>query len=87
MTDPKFRRALKAAKEVASLGGVDEAQASTIYVEYAPTNAGREAACRYFGLMTDEKAGVPRTSYFGVITFWRGSKFVYLAPSGTRNSL
>ena len=32
------------------------------------------------GLMTDHKAGLPRTSYRGVITFSLGSQLVYIVP-------
>lgn len=36
---------------------------------------------RYFGLIDDAKAGVPRTAFDGVITFkWQGAR-VFLAPA------
>lgn len=35
---------------------------------------------RSFGIMTDLKAGVPRTAYKGVVTFYRNNKRIYIAP-------
>lgn len=35
---------------------------------------------RSFGIMTDLKAGVPRTAYKGVVTFFKNNKRVYIAP-------
>ena len=32
------------------------------------------------GIMDDEKAGVPRTSYRGIVEFWRDDLKVYLVP-------
>ncbi|XP_066916420.1 alpha-1,3-mannosyl-glycoprotein 2-beta-N-acetylglucosaminyltransferase-like [Clytia hemisphaerica] len=39
-----------------------------------------ENFARRFGLMSDFKAGVPRTAYHGVVTFFRGGHRIYIAP-------
>eukprot|EP01125_Pyxidicula_operculata_P015130 TRINITY_DN5109_c0_g1_i2.p1 TRINITY_DN5109_c0_g1~~TRINITY_DN5109_c0_g1_i2.p1 ORF type:complete len:233 (-),score=24.82 TRINITY_DN5109_c0_g1_i2:65-763(-) len=64
---------------------VDSFTGSTLYLEYG-NNANRVKLCRKFQLMEDEKAGVPRTAYYGVITFWRGTNYIYLAPQGTKEN-
>eukprot|EP01127_Copromyxa_protea_P020860 TRINITY_DN7027_c0_g1_i1.p1 TRINITY_DN7027_c0_g1~~TRINITY_DN7027_c0_g1_i1.p1 ORF type:complete len:449 (-),score=92.00 TRINITY_DN7027_c0_g1_i1:107-1288(-) len=61
---------------------VDRYQDQTLFVEYTR----REQAAAYFGLMPDEKAGVARTSYMDVITFWRGTNKIFLAAVGTYNN-
>jgi len=40
-----------------------------------------ESLLRQFGLMTDFKAGVPRTAYKGIISFIRNNKRIYLTPT------
>lgn len=35
---------------------------------------------RSFGIMTDFKAGVPRTAYKGIVTFYRNNRRIYIAP-------
>ena len=40
-----------------------------------------ESLMRQFGLMTDLKAGVPRTAYKGIVSFVRNDKRIYLTPS------
>lgn len=35
---------------------------------------------RKFGLMSDLKAGVPRTAYKGVVTLYRNGRRIYIAP-------
>ena len=44
------------------------------------TNYEFESFARKFGLMTDFKAGVPRTAYHGIVTFYRGGHRIYIAP-------
>lgn len=41
---------------------------------------------RKFGLMTDEKAGVPRTAYKGVVYFRESGRLVFIAPSDYREA-
>jgi alpha-1,3-mannosyl-glycoprotein beta-1,2-N-acetylglucosaminyltransferase len=60
---------------------------ATVFVEYPPHDYGRAHACDFFGLMNDEKAGVTRTSYLGVISFYRGRNKVHLAAQGVRAQL
>lgn len=40
---------------------------------------------RLFGLMTDEKAGIPRTAYHGVVTFYFKENRIFLVPSSFSN--
>mmetsp|Transcript_31705 Transcript_31705/g.79201 ORF Transcript_31705/g.79201 Transcript_31705/m.79201 type:complete len:452 (+) Transcript_31705:91-1446(+) len=40
-----------------------------------------ERLAKQLGLMTDLKAGVPRTGYLGVVTFRRGACRIFLAPT------
>jgi len=35
---------------------------------------------RKFGLLADRKAGVPRTAYKGILSFYKANKRIYLAP-------
>lgn len=35
----------------------------------------------YCGLMEDEKAGIPRTAYYGVVTFYQNNNRVFLVPA------
>lgn len=44
------------------------------------SNAEIVSLARQFGLMTDLKAGVPRTAYKGIVTFVRKDKRIYLTP-------
>jgi alpha-1,3-mannosyl-glycoprotein beta-1,2-N-acetylglucosaminyltransferase len=41
----------------------------------------------HFGLLHDPKAGVPRTGYMGVVSFWDGDSKVHLAPRKLVNEL
>jgi len=40
-----------------------------------------ERKARLLGIMDNIKAHVPRTAYKGVVSFWRGSVKVHLAPA------
>lgn len=39
-----------------------------------------EAIAKGLGVMWDIKAGVPRTAYMGIVTFWYKDTEVYIAP-------
>lgn len=39
------------------------------------------------GIMSDFKAGVPRTAYMGVVTLWWKGTRVFVVPSASRRSL
>jgi len=39
-----------------------------------------ERIARRYGMMTDEKEGVPRTAYLGVVTIFRNNRRIYIAP-------
>jgi len=56
---------------------------STLVIEYDLQNE-RERTLVQFGLMSDEKDGISRGSYHGIITFWSDSNKVYLDPKGLK---
>jgi len=64
---------------------VDQYNDKDLFVEYSKGQV--ESICSYFGLMSDEKVGVLRTSYEGVITFWRGTNKIFLGPAGTKERM
>ena len=39
-----------------------------------------ERIARRYGMMKDEKEGVPRTAYLGVVTIFRNNRRIYIAP-------
>lgn len=45
------------------------------------------ALARELGVMSDFKAGVPRTGYMGVVSVWTRDTKVHLAPTGLKSSL
>ena len=59
--------------DVAGYSGAD------LVVEYNGLNGFRSAA-RGFKIMTDEKAGVPRTAYKGVVEFQKDGNTIFLKP-------
>jgi len=64
---------------------VDQYNDKDLFVEYSKGQV--EPICNYFGLMSDEKVGVLRTSYEGVITFWRGTNKIFLGPEGSKERM
>jgi len=40
------------------------------------------AMAKTFGVMDNSKAGVPRTAYQGVVSFWKNGKKIHLVPEG-----
>ncbi len=57
----------------------DEEQFEAVAVEYSSLKD-LKAAARQLGLMDDDKAGVVRTGYHGVVETWRGDVKVFLVP-------
>ena len=51
-----------------------------VKVLYKGTASDFENTARQLGLMDNIKAGVPRTAYRGVVSFWAGSTQVHLTP-------
>lgn len=39
-----------------------------------------ELISKRLGVMTDVKAGVPRTAYMGVVSLWKGDTRVFIVP-------
>ena len=54
---------------------------SAVAIEYSGLRDFAKKA-QQLGIMTDEKAGVPRTAYKGVVETWREDLKVYLVPKG-----
>eukprot|EP00795_Rhopilema_esculentum_P013361 gene13361-4214_t len=52
---------------------------NAVRIQYS-SNTEVESLARKFGLMTDLKAGVPRTAYKGIVSFVHNGKRVYLTP-------
>lgn len=84
--DEKFTASVRSAKEVSSSelddimsGPIDEIQ-SDLRCSYNGLKDLDGILMRH-GLMTDHKAGVPRTAYRGVVTFSHGPKLIYLYPA------
>lgn len=57
-----------------------------VVVEYSGERA-FSALARELGVMSDFKAGVPRTGYMGVVSVWVHDTKVHLAPTGLKSSL
>ena len=58
----------------------DSFQGDAVRILYS-SKAEIESLTRQFGLMTDLKAGVPRTAYKGIVSFIRKNKRIYLTPT------
>eukprot|EP00802_Teleaulax_amphioxeia_P015419 Tamp_15509.p1 GENE.Tamp_15509~~Tamp_15509.p1 ORF type:complete len:308 (+),score=62.90 Tamp_15509:454-1377(+) len=73
--DQPLLEAVKAAPVVST----SDVPSSDARIEYSDHPSFRAVANR-LGLMDDEKAGVPRTAYLGIVTlFWKGH-YLYIAP-------
>lgn len=71
--DANFRKAVFFAERVEAVQDLDYEQDKVRDVRLAYTTMKNFAAtAKRIGIMTDEKAGVPRTGYQGVVTFWWG---------------
>ena len=70
-------------KPVVSVDDVlnDSFQGDAVRLQYS-SNAEIESLTRQFGLMTDLKAGVPRTAYKGIVSFVHKNRRIYLNPTG-----
>ncbi|KAL7558425.1 hypothetical protein ACA910_015767 [Epithemia clementina (nom. ined.)] len=60
--------------------GTDPASASVFRLEYHNQNPEFVRLARQLGLFTDEKAGVPRTAYKGVVETWYNHAMILLTP-------
>eukprot|EP00794_Sanderia_malayensis_P017510 gene17510-19260_t len=54
-------------------------EGESVRIEYE-SDTQLETMMKTFGIMTDFKAGVPRTAYKGIITFMKDGKRIYLTP-------
>ncbi len=54
-------------------------QEETVRIQYE-SDAHLESMTRQFNLMTDLKAGVPRTAYKGIISFMKDGRRIFLTP-------
>ena len=52
---------------------------TTVRVEYSSPGEFQFLA-KTLGILPDEKEGVFRTAFIGVVTFWRGNAVVHVAP-------
>lgn len=80
--DEKYIREVKK-KPIVTAGAVlsESIQDDAVRIQYS-SNSEIESLTRQFELMTDLKAGVPRTAYKGIISFVRKNKRIYLTPVG-----
>jgi len=82
--DVQFAKTIQNSIKVSHLD-IDQYNDKELFVEYG--KGGHEVICDYFGLMPDEKVGVLRTSYEGVITFWQGTNKIFLGPEGSKERM
>lgn len=80
--DTQYCHLLQSAQYFDNLNhAIDACRSRSVRVEYATWPAFQNAA-RLLGLMDDEKAGIPRTSYKGVVeTRPHGSYLLFLTPT------